>query len=109
MTIVTTPVPPSPSALTVATSWPRPLTNTASGRSSPGRARGTFRNSRATIFLPRWRSPATAKSSLAFNADGTQLAACESRDALRIWDLRQIREQLADMGLDWDLPPYPPN
>jgi len=48
-------------------------------------------------------------SSLAFNADGTQLAACESRDALRIWDLRQIREQLADMGLDWDLPPYPPN
>jgi WD40 repeat protein len=47
-------------------------------------------------------------SSLCFNADGTQLAACESRDALRVWDLRLIREELAGMGLDWALPPYPP-
>jgi len=47
-------------------------------------------------------------TSLAFNADGTQLAACESRDALRVWDLRMIREGLAPMGLDWALPPFPP-
>jgi WD40 repeat protein len=40
-------------------------------------------------------------SSVAFNPDGTQLMACESSDALRVWDLRMIREKLADMGLDW--------
>jgi hypothetical protein len=38
---------------------------------------------------------------VAFNPDGTQLMACESSDALRVWDLRMIREKLADMGLDW--------
>jgi tetratricopeptide (TPR) repeat protein len=27
---------------------------------------------------------------------------------IQIWNLRAIREQLAAMGLDWDLPPYPP-
>jgi hypothetical protein len=47
-------------------------------------------------------------TSLSFNQDGTQLAASESRDALRIWDLRFIREQLAGMGLDWDMPAYSP-
>ena len=46
-------------------------------------------------------------SALSFNHDATQLAVGESRDALRVWDLRQIREQLADMGLDWDQPPRP--
>jgi serine/threonine protein kinase/WD40 repeat protein len=46
-------------------------------------------------------------TSLAFNADGSQLAACESKDALRVWDLREIRQQLADLGLDWNQPPYP--
>ncbi len=28
--------------------------------------------------------------------------------SLYIFDLRRLREQLADLGLDWDLPPYPP-
>ena len=28
--------------------------------------------------------------------------------SIHVWDLRTIREQLAKMGLDWDLPPYPP-
>jgi hypothetical protein len=27
---------------------------------------------------------------------------------VQLWDLRHIRAQLADMHLDWDLPPYPP-
>ena len=27
---------------------------------------------------------------------------------LRVWDLRLIRRHLAEMGLDWGLPPYPP-
>jgi hypothetical protein len=25
-----------------------------------------------------------------------------------MWDLRLIREQLRDRGLDWDWPPFPP-
>jgi WD40 repeat protein len=48
-------------------------------------------------------------SSLSFNNDGSLLAACESRDALRVWDLRVIREKLAGLGLDWEMPPYPPH
>jgi hypothetical protein len=42
---------------------------------------------------------------LAFNSDGTQLFACESVDAVRVWDLGAIRRQLAEMGLDWEQPP----
>jgi WD40 repeat protein len=45
---------------------------------------------------------------LSFSPDGTRLAVCEGQNALRLWDLRAIREQLAQMRRDWDLPPYPP-
>jgi len=45
---------------------------------------------------------------LAFSADGSQLAAACSGHGIQVWDLRAIRQQLADMSLDWDLPPYPP-
>jgi hypothetical protein len=46
---------------------------------------------------------------LCFSPDGTQLLSVGAgRDAwIRVWDLRAIRRQLATMGLDWDLPPYP--
>jgi hypothetical protein len=27
---------------------------------------------------------------------------------VRLWDLRAIRARFAGMGLDWDLPSYPP-
>jgi WD40 repeat protein len=47
-------------------------------------------------------------TSLSFSPDGTQLAVAEGCRALRVWDLRAIREQLAQMHLDWDLPPYAP-
>jgi WD40 repeat protein/tRNA A-37 threonylcarbamoyl transferase component Bud32 len=44
-----------------------------------------------------------------FSPDGAHLIAFgdESR-ALHIWDLRRIRQQLAELGLDWDAPAYPP-
>jgi serine/threonine protein kinase/WD40 repeat protein len=44
-----------------------------------------------------------------FTPDGAQLitVGTETR-AIHIFDLRAIRRQLAEMGLDWDLPPYPP-
>jgi WD40 repeat protein/tRNA A-37 threonylcarbamoyl transferase component Bud32 len=43
-----------------------------------------------------------------FTPDGSQLIAfgVESQ-ALHVWDLRRIRRQLAEMGLDWDAPPLP--
>ena len=31
-----------------------------------------------------------------------------SSEGLRVWDLRRIRARLAELGLDWDAPPYPP-
>jgi WD40 repeat protein len=44
-----------------------------------------------------------------FNHGGDQLAVrYVTSNAVEIWDLRLIREQLKDLNLDWDLPPYPP-
>jgi tetratricopeptide (TPR) repeat protein len=46
----------------------------------------------------------------AFTPDSTRLVydGDESR-MFHVWDLRLIRKQLADLGLDWDRPPYPPS
>jgi Tfp pilus assembly protein PilF len=46
---------------------------------------------------------------LCFNEDGSLLAAATGHQQIQLWDLREIRRQLATMGLDWDLPPYPPS
>jgi tetratricopeptide (TPR) repeat protein len=44
-----------------------------------------------------------------FTPDGTRLvAASKTGRAIRIWDLRLIRMRLAQLGLDWDAPPYLP-
>jgi WD40 repeat protein/tetratricopeptide (TPR) repeat protein len=45
---------------------------------------------------------------LNFTPDGTQLVniANYSR-VIHVWNLQTIRQQLAKLGLDWDLPPYP--
>jgi WD40 repeat protein len=43
-----------------------------------------------------------------FSPDGTRLAAGAQDHALVIFDLRHIRESLAQMDLDWD-PPLPPS
>jgi WD40 repeat protein len=39
---------------------------------------------------------------VAFNADGSRLAACCDRQVTHVWDLRLIREQLKAKGLDWE-------
>jgi WD40 repeat protein/Tfp pilus assembly protein PilF len=44
-------------------------------------------------------------SCLAFSPDGSLLAVGAANDQIRIWDLRRIRAQLAEMGLDWEAPP----
>ncbi len=43
-----------------------------------------------------------------FNADGTRLAAVSMDRQLQLWDLRLLREELAQMHMDWEQPPYPP-
>jgi WD40 repeat protein len=45
---------------------------------------------------------------LSFSPDGSQLAVASENHLVRVWDLRRIRKQLSELGLDWDLPPYPP-
>jgi len=43
---------------------------------------------------------------LVFSPDGSKLVARSSQKTALVWDLRQIREQLKPLGLDWDAPPY---
>ena len=43
-----------------------------------------------------------------FSRDGTRFAVVDPMYGVQIWDLREVRRELADMGLDWDQPPYPP-
>src|SRR5262249_26767863 len=45
--------------------------------------------------------------SLRFSADSSQVVAGRHKHEFHVWDLRAIREQLAEMGLDWNLPPLP--
>ena len=46
---------------------------------------------------------------LSFSPDGTRLVTTKGdSQEIHVWDLRAIREQLANISLDWDLPPYPP-
>jgi WD40 repeat protein len=42
----------------------------------------------------------------AFSPDGTKLV-IEVKNGLRVWDLRRIRAELVEMGLDWDARPFP--
>jgi hypothetical protein len=40
--------------------------------------------------------------------DGTRLAVATQHNLIALWDLRRLREELTALGLDWDMPPYPP-
>src|SRR5262249_49778095 len=48
-------------------------------------------------------------SSIAFTKDGNKLAVITESETLRLWDLRVMRAQLAERGLDWDLPVCAPD
>jgi serine/threonine protein kinase/WD40 repeat protein len=43
---------------------------------------------------------------MCFSPDGSLLVGVMGTFGMQIWDLRQIRRQLGDLGLDWELPPY---
>ncbi|MBA4062319.1 MAG: hypothetical protein C0501_01170 [Isosphaera sp.] len=46
---------------------------------------------------------------LTFSPDGTLLlGATNDSFCVRAWDLRRVRAGLAELGLDWDAPAYPP-
>jgi serine/threonine protein kinase/WD40 repeat protein len=56
--------------------------------------------------LARLEDPERIAASAVFTPDGTRLVV-SAADGLRVWDLRRIRRELAELGLDWDAPPYP--
>jgi serine/threonine protein kinase/WD40 repeat protein len=45
---------------------------------------------------------------LCFSLDGSRLAAGCAHQVIHVWDLQAMRRELAEMGLDWDMPPYLP-
>jgi WD40 repeat protein len=45
---------------------------------------------------------------LCFGPDGATLAAAAEDAVVHLWDLRLLRQELAKLDLDWDLPAYPP-
>jgi serine/threonine protein kinase/WD40 repeat protein len=52
---------------------------------------------------PTWYNP------VAFTTDGTRLLALpRNRNTLYVWDLRQIRERVRELGLPWRGPELPP-
>jgi serine/threonine protein kinase/WD40 repeat protein len=56
----------------------------------------------------RLEDPNQDRGRLSFSPDGTQLiSSTQDSQSIHVWDLRAIRRQLAEMGLDWDLLPYP--
>jgi serine/threonine protein kinase/WD40 repeat protein len=58
----------------------------------------------ATLEPPRDVGP----TDVGWSPDGTRLAVGSGNHTIHVWDLRAIRRGLAEVGLDWDLPPYPP-
>jgi hypothetical protein len=57
----------------------------------------------ATLEIP---GP-TSLSGLSLSPDGTRLAATTEYHVVALWDLRRLRQELAALDLDWELPPYP--
>jgi tetratricopeptide (TPR) repeat protein len=57
----------------------------------------------ASLESPTFQIP----SGLVFTADGGQLGVVCSNGDMELWHLGSIRQQLAAMKLDWELPPLP--
>ncbi len=61
----------------------------------------------ATLECP---NVSVTPESIAFTVEGTALIIPDPRRGhiIYVWDLRELREELDDLGLDWDLPAFPP-
>jgi tetratricopeptide (TPR) repeat protein len=58
--------------------------------------------------LARLQDPNQDAGSLSFSPDGTKLlCSSELGQCFHVWDLRAMRAELADLGLDWARPSYP--
>jgi WD40 repeat protein len=58
--------------------------------------------------VARLIGPESAYKAVAMTADGTRLIATGlGHKTLYVWDLRQLRHHLKEMGLDWDWPEFP--
>jgi WD40 repeat protein len=83
--------------------------------SPDGRILAVFVSEQAVQFLRSDTGEAMASlpagrmtTGLCFSPKGDRLAVGSEPGYFHLWDLRQVREQLATLHLDWDLPPYPP-
>jgi tetratricopeptide (TPR) repeat protein len=69
----------------------------------------SFRESPGGRELARLEDPHSGSGWIALTPDGDKLLSSgRFDDIIRVWDLRAIRYQLAEMDLDWDAPPLPP-
>jgi serine/threonine protein kinase/WD40 repeat protein len=59
----------------------------------------------ATLLAPR----AAFVIDQRFSPDGAQLAVATEGHLIQLWDLRLLRAELRELGLDWDLPDYRPS
>jgi WD40 repeat protein len=58
----------------------------------------------ATLETPEGLANLTG---LGLSPDGTRLAATTDYSVIALWDLRRLRQELAALDLDWEMPPYP--
>jgi serine/threonine protein kinase/WD40 repeat protein len=87
----------------------RPWAVTSAGLAVLGRENGIYRLVELATGreLARLQDPDQHFGAAAFTPDGTKLVV-NAKDGLRVWDLRRLRERLAELRLDWDALPYRP-
>jgi len=98
--------------------WPQPINGIAAHFSPDSRLLAVESGAGATRLLDpqtgreyaRLEDPNQERAwYYGFSPDGTLLvSAAGDGPALHVWNLRLLRERLAQMQLDWDLPSYPP-
>jgi len=67
-----------------------------------------LRHSVTLRHLATLQTPDAANlTGLSLSPDGTRLAAATDYNLVLLWDLRQLRRELATLDLDWEMPPYP--
>jgi serine/threonine protein kinase/WD40 repeat protein len=64
---------------------------------------------RPSWYLARLELPGRASlTGISLSPDGTRLAMATDYNLIALWNLRRLRQELAALGLDWEMPPYLP-